>query len=141
MGSEMCIRDSREADDVERGQRRAAHRVHVGQAVGGGDAAEQIRVIHDGRKKVHRLDEGKVGAQTHHARVVARVQADKQVGVPLDGQARQNFLQGRRPDLARSAGAAHARGQSFGGAFALVAGLGHFLISHVFRIPRAKEPQ
>ena len=39
---------------VEHEQGRRAHRVEIAQGVGGGDGAEAVRVVHDGREEVHR---------------------------------------------------------------------------------------
>ena len=43
----------REAADRQGNSGLAAHRVHVGESVGGGDGAEGLRVIDDGRDEVH----------------------------------------------------------------------------------------
>ena len=52
----------REGGDVERGQRRAAHRVDVADRVGRGDATEVVRVVDDRREEVDGL---------HHRQIVA----------------------------------------------------------------------
>ena len=52
-----CDLAERHADYGERQDRRAAHRIHVGQGVGRGDAAEIERVIHDRGEEVGSGDE------------------------------------------------------------------------------------
>jgi hypothetical protein len=51
------------ADDAERRQRHAAHRVHVGQRVRRGDRAEVERVVDDRREEVRREHERAIGAR------------------------------------------------------------------------------
>src|SRR3712207_1123914 len=46
-----------ERHEVQRGKRLAAHRVDVGERVGGGDLAEPVRVVDDGGEEVRRLEE------------------------------------------------------------------------------------
>ena len=53
----------RERDDVQRRQRRAAHRVDVRQRVGRGDAAEVVGVVDDRGEEVDRLDQREVVAR------------------------------------------------------------------------------
>ncbi len=75
----------RERRDVERGQRRAAHRVDVGKRVCGRDAAEVERVVHDGREEVDRLDEREIVAQAVHSGIVISVEPDENVPIALNG--------------------------------------------------------
>ncbi len=51
------VRDkvSRDSHDVQRSERTAAHRVNVGDRIGGGDLTVAKRVVHDGGEEVHRL--------------------------------------------------------------------------------------
>ena len=52
--------------------------VEVAIVVGGGNLTEQIRVVHDGRKEVHRLDQRRVVIDHIHAGVVGLVEAHDQ---------------------------------------------------------------
>ena len=72
---------ARPGDEVEREQRRAAHRVHVGERVGGGDAAPVVGVVDDRREEVGGHDDREVVAQAVHRGVVRGVEPDEQVGV------------------------------------------------------------
>ena len=72
---------ARPRDEVEREQRRAAHRVHVGERVGGGDAAPVVGVVDDRREEVGGDDDREVVAQAVDRGVVGGVEADEQVGV------------------------------------------------------------
>ena len=73
------------ADDVERGQRLATHRVHVGQRVSGSDLSEGVWVVDDRREEVHRLHEGKIIGQDEDAGVVERFATDDQTRIEMDG--------------------------------------------------------
>jgi hypothetical protein len=94
----------RERDEVQRGQRPSAHRVHVRQRVGRGDPAEVVRVIDDRREEVDGLDERQIRAHGEHGRVVGAGRADQQPRI------------GRRLQLA------HDRQQVGGGQLATAAG-------------------
>ena len=47
----------RHAQQVQRRERTAPHRIDIRQRVGGGDLAIDERVVHDGCEKIHRLHE------------------------------------------------------------------------------------
>ena len=51
------------ADDVQRGERLAAHRVDVRQRVRRGDLPEEIRIVDDRREKIDRLNEREIVGQ------------------------------------------------------------------------------
>ena len=72
---------ARPGDEVEREQRRTPHRVHVGERVGGGDAAPVVGVVDDRREEVGGHDDREVVAQAVHRGVVRGVEPDEQVGV------------------------------------------------------------
>jgi hypothetical protein len=74
-----------EADQGERGERASAHGVDVAERVGGGDLAEGVRIVDDGRKEVDGLHECLVGRELIHSGVVGSVKADQNVGVVLPG--------------------------------------------------------
>src|SRR5581483_2357967 len=96
-----------EAEDVHDRDRPAAHRVDIRERVGRRDLPVEIRVIHDGRKEVHRLNEGEVVREAIDARVIAGRQPDEQVGICGYFQVAQNLRELGRPNLAGSPGAAH----------------------------------
>ena len=79
----------RERDQVERGQRLRAHRVHVGERVRRGDPAEVARVVDDRREEVDGLHERQLVGDPVDARVVAGLGADQQRRVVLRGQPRR----------------------------------------------------
>ncbi|GAA3098408.1 hypothetical protein GCM10017687_06540 [Streptomyces echinatus] len=86
----------------------AAHSVHVGQGVGGGDPAPVVGVVDDRREEVGRAHQG--GAPVgDHGRVVAGGEADEERGVAAGercrGQPRDHGLQFAGRDLAGAAAA------------------------------------
>jgi len=101
------------AHQVEGRQRLAAHRVHVAERVGGGDAAEVVRVVHQRREEIGRQDEGRVLVETIHARVVERLRPDEQVGMPLRAEPAQHLRHAVLRQLAGSPGAVGVVRQSF----------------------------
>ena len=99
-------------DDVERGQRRAAHGVDVRQRVGRGDAAEVVRVVDDRGEEVDRLDQRDLGRELDDGRVVGSAGTDEQAVVPGPGRQRADDRQEvRGGELAPAAGAVAERGE------------------------------
>ena len=76
----------RKADDRESGYRPAAHRVDVAQRIGGGNLAEDERVIYQRSKEIDGLDEGKVRRNAIDACVIRGVETNQQVRVALLGK-------------------------------------------------------
>ncbi|CCK02251.1 GCN5-related N-acetyltransferase [Cronobacter sakazakii 701] len=74
-------RVNRPAEDRNRHDRFAAHRVDVADGVGRSDTAKIERVVHDGHEEIRGADNARAVAEIVHRRVVARFVADKQVGV------------------------------------------------------------
>ena len=72
---------TRPRHEVQREQRRAAHRVHVRERVRRGDAAPVVRVVDDRREEVGRDDDREVGAHAVDRGIVGGVEADEQVRV------------------------------------------------------------
>ena len=72
---------ARPGDEVEREQRRATHRVDVGERVRGRDASPVVGVVDDRREEVGGDDDGEVVAQPVDRGVVGGVEADEQVGI------------------------------------------------------------
>jgi hypothetical protein len=100
---------------VDREQRPAAHRVHVGQRVRGGDPAPVGRVIHDRGEEVGGQHQRALVVEAEHGRVVALGRADEQVAGGRAHRAwahagEQRLELGQR-QLARAARAGRQRGQ------------------------------
>ncbi len=94
----------------------AAHGVNVAEGVGRGDLAEKIRIVYDGREKIHRLDHGHLRRDLINTGVIAAVIAHQQAFVRAVGQIGKDLRQGARPQLCRSpGGGGHLRqGKLFG---------------------------
>ena len=104
----------REPDDRQHGDRTPAHRVDVGERVGGGDLPEGVRVVHDGREEVHRQHEREPVGQSIDRGVVAGLRSHQHVGVGDLRQHPQHLGQILWPELAGSAGAVRERRQANG---------------------------
>ena len=102
--SEQLHRELRDrpADEVQREERPRAHRPHVGERVRRGDAAEPVRVVHDGREEVDRLDDRLGVREPVDGGVVARLGPDERARVIDPGHVAQHLRQIRRADLAGS---------------------------------------
>jgi hypothetical protein len=61
----------------------AAHRVDVAQCIGGGNLAEEERVVYQRRKEIDGLNESKVRRNLIDACVIGGVETNQQVWVPL----------------------------------------------------------
>ena len=68
----------RHAQHVQRQLRFPAHGVDIRNGVGCGNLAKQIGIVHNRRKKVHRLDQCRFVVDYIHAGVIAFVKADDQ---------------------------------------------------------------
>ena len=88
------------ADEVQREQRGAAHRVHVGERVRRGDAAPVVRVVDDRREEVGGHDDREVVAQPVDRGVVGGVEADEEIRV---GRAARGRARDRAPCAGRRA--------------------------------------
>jgi hypothetical protein len=92
-------------DDVQREERPRAHRVHVGERVGGRDPAPVVRVVHDRGEEVERRDQRLPVRQPHHRGIVPGVGGDEHVGAELgEGERAEDRLEIRRPELAPAPG-------------------------------------
>ncbi len=67
------------ANQIQRGQRTAAHRVHIRKRIGRGDLPVGKRVVHDGREKVRRLHQRPVAIDSIHPCVVSCGRANQQI--------------------------------------------------------------
>jgi hypothetical protein len=103
------------AEQVQRHQRLATHRVDVGQGVGGGDPPERVGVVHDGGEEVGGHHHRRGPAEPHHRAVVAVLHAHQQAGEVRAGaigqQLAYRFLQLARRDLAGAAAATRVLGK------------------------------
>ena len=100
--------------EVQRGERRAAHRVDVGQRVGRGDAPEVVRVVDDRREEVDGRDDRERVRHAVHRGVVGGLVADEQRRVVRARQLREQRMEHARRDLARAAGAVREGGEADG---------------------------
>ena len=76
----------RHADQRQREQRRAAHRVDVRDRVRCGDAAEVERIVDDRHEEVGGRDDRLLVVQPIHRRVVGRFDADEQLLRQIDAR-------------------------------------------------------
>ena len=76
---------SRKADQRQSADGPAAHGIHIAQRIGGGDLAEDVRIVDDGGEEVDRLDERQLRRELIHAGVVGCVKADEHIGIMLPG--------------------------------------------------------
>ena len=72
-----------EGRDIQRRDRAAVHGVDVRQGVRRRDPAERVRVVDQRREEIERLDQGEIGREAIHPRVVHGLGADQDVGVEL----------------------------------------------------------
>ncbi len=102
----------REGDQVQRTDRRRAHRVDVRQRVGGSDPPEVEWVIDDRGEEVDRVHQREVLTQPVHAGVVRVPVADEDIRVLLaEGQPGQQRCDRGGGELAAAAGAMGERSQ------------------------------
>ena len=92
------------ADDVERGEWFCAHCVDVGEAVGRGDPAEGVWIVHQGGKEIERRDQRGRFVELVDPGVVEVVHPDKQLGIPHPRQFAQHLCGRPHGELARSPG-------------------------------------
>ena len=64
------------ADEGQRSQWLSPHGINIAECVGSGDLAEGVGIVHDGREKIHRLHERRLGREQIHAGVVGVIEAD-----------------------------------------------------------------
>ena len=73
----------RKADDGERGQRSAAHRIYIAQGVGRSDLTEGERVIDQRGKEVDGLHQRLVRPNAVNSRIVRGLKPNQQIRVGL----------------------------------------------------------
>src|SRR6185437_2583165 len=100
-----------ETDDVERGERLAAHGVDVGEGVGGGDLAEGVGVVDDRREEVDGLDEREIVGEDEHAGVVEGLAPDEEPGIGVEREGAEGGREIAGPELGGAPGTAGERRQ------------------------------
>ena len=69
------------AQEVQSSERAAAHRVNIRQGIGSSDLTVQKRIVHDRRKKIHRLNQSAVAIDAVDSSVIGAGCADQQIGI------------------------------------------------------------
>ncbi len=92
------------ADEVERGQRFAAHGIDIAQGIGGRDGAEIVGPIDDGREKIGRQHKGQIVVELIDGGIVGGSAADQHVGIGDDRQLAEQGQQVARRLLGGAAG-------------------------------------
>ena len=100
--------------DVERGERLAAHGVHVAERVGRGNGSKGVGIVDDGGEEIDGLHEGLALVEAIDAGVVGEVEADEQVGISVCWQTCQGAPQLVGAQLGSSAAAGDHLRQALG---------------------------
>ena len=79
----------RNSHNVQRQFRLAAHGVHIGEGVGGGNGAKSVGIVGDRGEEVHRLHQCQIVADAIDAGIVALIKAHQQIGITVDADALQ----------------------------------------------------
>jgi hypothetical protein len=74
-----------ETHESERRERLPSHGINVAERICGGNLAECVRVVNDGREKIDRLYERRLRRHQIHAGVVGVIKADQNIRVMLPG--------------------------------------------------------
>ena len=80
--------------------------------IGGCDLSERVRVVHDRREEVDRVDDGEIRPQPEHSGIVGGFGADEHVRVFELREAVQNLLQVGWAELGRAAPGRDVLGES-----------------------------
>ena len=100
-----------DAEKIQRQFRFAPHGVDITEGVGGGDLAEEVGVVGDGREKVHRLHQGQLVGYFIYRGVVGGIEPHQQVGVVAGADIPQQLGQHAGAHLGAAAGAVGELGQ------------------------------
>ncbi len=103
----------RKRRDRERGERTAAHRIHVAHGVGGGDLSVDERIVDDRREEIDRLDERALAVEPVHTCIVRGPVIDEDPWVVRRVQIAQNLGELASRELTGSTRAGGVVGQSF----------------------------
>ena len=91
-----------ESHDGERRDGSATHGVNIAQRVGRCNLAEDVGIVHNGRKEIHGLNQRQIGRESIHSRVVTGVKAHQDVWIGLFRQLGQYGVQNTWTQLGRS---------------------------------------
>ena len=80
-------------EDGERGNRSAAHGVHITEGVSGGYLAEKFRIIQDRREKIHGLHDRQIIREAIYGCIIAGFEANDHVRINLRGKALEHRVQ------------------------------------------------
>jgi hypothetical protein len=69
--------------EVQCGNRPTAHRENIGERIGRSDLSVSERVVNDGRKEVHGLNESAMSIQTINAGVIERARIHEDVAIAM----------------------------------------------------------
>jgi hypothetical protein len=84
---------SGERQDRERGNWPAAHGIHIAERVGGSDLAEKLRIIENGREKIHGLNYGEIVCESIYGCIVAGFKTDDDVRINLRWKALEHRVE------------------------------------------------
>ena len=71
----------------------AAHGIDIAQCIGGGDLAEPERIVHNGCKEVHGLDDGQIIRYPVNTGIVSPIEAYQYIGVLRQFKTAECFVQ------------------------------------------------
>ena len=97
----VAQRVDRPADDRERRQRRATHRVDVAERIRRRDLAEEVRIVDARREDIHRLHQAELRAHLEDARVVGGAESDEQPRIADRRQPREDSRRVPRREFSR----------------------------------------
>lgn len=100
------------ADDVHRRQRSPTHGVDIRKRICSGNQAEGIGIVNNGRKKIERLNKGKVIRQFINPCIIAVLDAGDQVWIGYERQTAQRSVQVPRTDFTGSPRTADGLGEA-----------------------------
>jgi hypothetical protein len=91
--------------------------------------AEPVRVVHNGRKKIHRLDQGQIIGNFVYPGIIRPLQPNNDIGIGWDFQPAQRFVQVPWRQFGRSARAFDGAAQTD---FFIVCHVSFFLIGFIY---------
>ncbi len=102
----LRVRPGRKKRDVHGAPRLAAHGVHVGKSIGGGNLSEHIGIVPDGGKDIHGLHQRPAVRHAHDGGIFIAFRSAQQTALRVFGrrQRLENTLQKLRSKLRPSAG-------------------------------------
>ncbi len=70
-----------ETDHIEAGERFPSHRIDIAEGIRRRHLSESVRIIHDRREKIHRLDQGKIGRNPVNSGIFPMLEPPNQIGI------------------------------------------------------------